>query len=116
METFWNLKVARKAHKLVLNVYKITRNFPKIELYGLVPQMRRASISIIANIAEASKRHYKKDRIRFFIISNGSLEELKYYLILSADLEYISKIEQRDILEKCREVGAMLNGLINSLK
>lgn len=79
----------QKAHKFVLSVYKNTASFPKEELFGLTSQFRRAAVSIAANIAEGYKKKGTKDKLRFFNISQGSIEECRYYLILSRDLNYI---------------------------
>ncbi len=89
--SFQELEVWREAHNLVLNIYKITAEFPKSELFGLVSQMRRAAVSVPANIAEGFKRTGHLDKLRFYNIAEASLEELKYYIILSSDLGYASK-------------------------
>lgn len=77
--------------------------------------MRRAAVSVPANIAEASKRRTNKDRNNFHTIAQTSLEELKYYFFLSAELKYIDRTLSDELTNKSREIGAMLNGLINSL-
>lgn len=87
-KTFQDLIVWQKAHQFVLAVYKYTKKFPKTERYGLTSQFRRAAVSIAANIAEGFKKRGKKDKARFLNISQGSLEECRYYLILSKDLSY----------------------------
>ena len=87
-KTFQDLIVWKKAHQFVLAVYRFSSNFPKSETYGLVSQFRRAAVSIAANIAEGFKKRGKADKLRFFNISQGSLEECRYYLILSKDLNY----------------------------
>ncbi len=116
MENFKKLIVWQKAHKLVLDVYKITNNFPKTELFSLISQMKRAAISVAANIVEGSKRKTSKDRKHFLIMSETSLEELKYYFLLSLDLNYIDLIEEKELTNKAREIGKMLTGLSNSIK
>jgi len=88
---FEDLQVWQKSHKLVLKVYEITKGFPEVEKYGLSSQMRRAAISIPANIAEGFKKRGKRDKINFYNISQGSLNELKYYMILANDLGYIEE-------------------------
>jgi four helix bundle protein len=88
-KTFHDLIVWQKAHQFVLSVYKTTKHFPKEEMYGLTSQLRRAAISIPANIAEGFKKRGKPDKCRFMNIAQGSLEECRYYLILSRDLGYI---------------------------
>ena len=85
---FRDLIVWRKAHEFVLSVYRYTRKFPKEEIYGLTSQFRRAAVSIPANIAEGFKKRSRSDKARFMNISQGSLEECRYYLILAQDLEY----------------------------
>lgn len=109
---FRQLKVWQEAHKLVLMVYQVTKEFPSDERFGLVAQMRRAAVSIPANIAEGFKRRGVQDKIRFYNISEGSLEELKYFFILSSDLGYISSAD--DLMAQSEIVGRLLNGLIVS--
>jgi four helix bundle protein len=109
---FRQLEVWQKAHELVLMVYQVTKEFPRDERFGLVSQMRRAAVSIPANIAEGFKRRGIQDKIRFYNISEGSLEELKYFFILSEDLGYISSDD--DLVAQSETVGRLLNGLITS--
>ena len=87
-KTFRDLVVWRKAHEFVLAVYRFTTGFPKQETYGLSSQMRRAAVSIPANIAEGFGKRGKTDKARFMNIAEGSLEESRYYLILAEDLGY----------------------------
>jgi len=87
-KTFQDLIVWQKAHQFVLAVYRFTEGFPRSEVYGLTAQFRRAAISIAANIAEGFKKKGKADKARFMNISQGSIEECRYYLILAKDLEY----------------------------
>ena len=86
--TFRDLVVWQKAREFVLMVYALTAVFPKQETYGLASQMRRAAASIPANIAEGFRRRGKSDKARFMNLAEGSLEESRYYLILSQDLGY----------------------------
>jgi len=86
--SFCDLLVWRKAHAFVLAVYKFTASFPKPEVYGLASQMRRAAVSVPANIAEGFRRRGKPDKARFINVAEGSLEECRYYLILTQDLGY----------------------------
>lgn len=115
MENFKKLKVWLKAHRIVLEVYKITKNFPKDELYALVSQMRRAALSVAANIVEGSKRKTIKDRLHFHVIADTSLEELKYYFLLSYELGYLQKEEGESLTNSAREIGRMLDSLSKSL-
>ncbi|MFA5926695.1 MAG: four helix bundle protein [Patescibacteria group bacterium] len=107
--SFQDLLVWQKAHQLTLLTYRLVSKFPKHEEYGLASQMRRSSSSIPSNIAEGFKRKGLKDSIRFYNIAEGSLEELKYQLILSKDLEYISTEEFDKIFRECESVGGLLN-------
>ncbi len=112
-KTFEDLKVWQKAHELCLLVYKITRDFPSEEKFGLVSQMRRAAVSVAANLAEGFKRRTKRDKAHFYNTSQSSLEELRYYFILSKDLGF--KVETSEINELFDHIGRMLNRLIDSL-
>jgi four helix bundle protein len=103
---FQDLFVWQKAHQYVLSVYKHTNKYPKSELYGLVSQMRRAVVSVPANIAEGFKRRTKADKLHFLIIAYGSLEESRYYLILSKDLGYCDTLEME---KKAEEVSKLLD-------
>ena len=113
IEKFQDLEVWQKAHQLVLEIYRATKSFPADEKYGLVSQMRRAAVSIPANIAEGFKRRGQADKIRFYNTSETSLEELKYYLILSKDLGYLANIEQ--LMVDSETVSRMLYRLIESI-
>lgn len=109
---FRQLETWQEAHKLVLEVYRITKGYPSDERYGLVSQMRRAAVSIPANIAEGFKRLGIQEKIRFYNVAEGSLEELKYFLILSQDLGYIPSAD--DLMAQAETVGRLLHGLIAS--
>ena len=87
-KSFQDLVVWQKAHCFVLSVYSFSKRFPKTEIYGLVIQLRRAAVSIPANIAEGFRRKGIRDKARFLNVAQGSLEECRYYLILAKDLEY----------------------------
>lgn len=92
-QCFEDLIVWQKAHQYVLGVYKLTEQFPKHELYGLVSQIRRAAVSVPANIAEGFNKATKPEKARFYNIAQSSLEETRYYLILSRDLGYSQNTE-----------------------
>ncbi|MFP4346001.1 MAG: four helix bundle protein [Anaerolineales bacterium] len=109
---FQQLDVWREAHTLVLKVYEVTKDFPTDERFGLISQMRRAAISVPANIAEGFKRRGVQEKIRFYNIAEGSLEELKYFLILAEDLGYCESKDE--LMEQAEVVGRLLNGLIVS--
>jgi four helix bundle protein len=103
-KTFKDLIVWQKAHRFVLATYAITVTFPRCEIYGLTSQMRRAAISIAANIAEGFTRRGAPEKIRFLNISQGSLEECRYYLILTQDLGYGATAEMEIQLEEVSKV------------
>jgi len=105
-KTFRDLLVWRKAHEFVLELYQFTSTFPRSETYGLAVQMRRAGVSIPANIAEGFTRRGKTDKARFMNIAEGSLEESRYYLILAQDLGYGRTDTLMTLLE---EVSRLLN-------
>lgn len=113
MDSFKNLEVWKKAHQFVLEAYKLTNEFPKEEKFGLTSQLRRASVSIAANIAEGYPKFSLKDKIRFYEIAQSSISECAYFLILIQDLEYCSTEKQNDLL---MEVNKMLTSYIIRLK
>ncbi|NDV81111.1 four helix bundle protein [Bacteroides sp. 51] len=114
-KTFEGLIVWQKAHQYVLSIYHITKGFPKEEVFGLTNQIRRAAVSITANIAEGYIRLGHKKKLRFYNISQGSLEETKNFIILSKDLGYISLSEKEELYERASEIGKMLNSYSQSL-
>ncbi len=116
LKSFKELDVWQAAHQLALGVYRMTGEFPKYELYGITSQVRRAVFSVPSNIAEGWGRRSTKDFFRHLAISNGSLEETRYFLLLATDLGY-SKAEQRDETDApINRIGAMLAALERSLK
>jgi four helix bundle protein len=104
--SFRDLLVWRKAHEFVLAVYALTAGFPKQETYGLALQMRRAAVSVPANIAEGFRRRGRSDKARFMNMAEGSLEESRYYLILAQDLGYGDTAQLSAVAE---EVSRLLN-------
>ena len=96
--TFEDLVVWQKAHQVVLAAYRLSRTFPRAETYGLSSQLRRATVSVAANIAEGFRKRGKADKLRFLNIAQGSLEESRYYLILAQDLDYGDISELRTTL------------------
>ena len=108
----------QKAHQFVLLVYTITRDFPEDEKFGLTSQFRRAAISIEANIAEGYKKLSKADKLRFFNIAQGSLEECRDYILLSRDLGYITLDQFNNLYESIENTSVFLNsycqGIINN--
>jgi four helix bundle protein len=112
-KSFKDLIVWQKAHQFVLMIYRYTAKFPKEETYGLTSQFRRAAVSIASNIAEGFVRRTKPDKVRVLNIAQGSLEECKYYVILSKDLGYGENPNLETLGE---EVGKLLNSYIRSIE
>ncbi len=110
--SFYDLLVWQKAHQFLFAVYALTATFPKQETYGLASQMRRAAVSIPANIAEGIAKRGKPDKARYMNVAEGSLEESRYYLVLARDLGYGQTDELRTMLE---EVSGLLNAYARSL-
>jgi four helix bundle protein len=104
----------QKAHEFVIKIYKITKSFPSDERFGLVSQMRRSAVSVPANVAEGCIKRGIKDKSNFYNTAQGSLEELKYYLILSKDLGYIK--ENSTLLYEADGIGKLLNRLWSALR
>ncbi|HWD93824.1 MAG TPA: four helix bundle protein [Verrucomicrobiae bacterium] len=110
--SFKDLIVWQKAHQFVLEIYRVTRGFPADERFCLTSQLRRAAVSVPANIAEGFPKRGPSDKARFLNIAQGSLEEVHYYLILSSDLNYGDNTR---LLDLCDEVGRLLNGYASAI-
>ena len=113
--TFRDLIVWQKAMHLVTQIYKITNSIPKDEIYGLIPQIRRCSVSVPSNIAEGYGRNSKNDYVRYLQISNGSLFELQTQLEICLNLKYLTKSIFDEIYEQSREIERMLSSMIRKL-
>ncbi len=111
---FKSLLVWQKSYELAIRIYKVTEKFPKSEVYALVSQMRRAAISVPANIAEGYERQHNKEYVQFLAIARGSLGELETYLLLAGDLKYITKEVSKELEQDRKEVIKLLQGLIRS--
>jgi four helix bundle protein len=116
MKDFRDLQVLEKSHHLTLAVYKLTATFPKEELYGLTSQLRRASASIPANIAEGCGRGGDGEFARFLQIAMGSASELEYHLLLCCDLGLVSKTEHAKLASQVVEVKRMLTAFLQKLR
>ena len=113
---FEDLVVWQKSHELTLRVYRITKTFPREELFGLTSQMRRAAVSVAANIAEGFSKRGRADKARFMNTAQGSLEELRYYFILAADLAYVADNHRpTEIDNVARLLGAYTRSLLAPL-
>ena len=113
---FSEMPVWQKAHKLVLDVYKLTASFPKDEVYGLTSQIRGASLSVSENIAEAFGRFHCLDKNKFYLNARGSLEEAKNYLIISQDLGYLKVEDSEMLMVSVQSIIEELNAMVKALK
>lgn len=107
--------VWQKAYILVQMIYTHSHHFPSTESYGLTSQIRRAGVSVLANIAEGSERQHKKEFLQFLAVARGSLAEVETYLMLAKDLDYLNEKEFSSLEEQRRQVGRLLRGLYKSL-
>ena len=108
--SFRDLIVWQKAHQFVLEIYNTTKQFPKEEIFALTSQVRRAAISIAANISEGYKKKTIPNQLNYLNISESSLEEVKYYLILAKDLNYFDNTTFEHLSNSADEVGRLING------
>ncbi|MCA1785355.1 MAG: four helix bundle protein [Desulfobacteraceae bacterium] len=116
MKDFNKLKVWEKAHHFTLQVYKITKDFPSDERFGLTGQLRRSAASVPTNIAEGCGRDSERDLARFMSIAAGSASEVEYQLLLACDLNYIQYETYEELHQQINELKKMLNSFIKKLK
>lgn len=116
IKNYKDLIVWQKSRLLVKEIYKITKNFPEDEKFGLTSQVRRAAISIVSNIAEGHSRNSTKDYIRFVSMAIGSISEVEAQLIVASDLKFIEYKSNEHIFALINEIQKMLHSLRNSLK
>lgn len=116
MQDYRKLHVWEKSHQLAVTVYMVTRCFPREELYGLISQLRRAAMSIPANIAEGCGRDGQADTARFFQVAMGSACEVEYYALLAHDLAFLDAKAHQQVAEQVSEVKRMLASLIQKIR
>ena len=109
-----DLKVWQEAMELVTDIYRVTGEFPREEIYSLTSQMRRAAVSVPSNIAEGAARISNKEFLQFLAIARGSLSELETQIIISQNLDYVQDVDQ--ILKRVSTVFALLGGLMKSIR
>ena len=114
IKSFTDLNVWQEGHKLAMLIYKITKTFPRDEVYGLTSQMRRAAVSINSNITEGFGRSSAKDRQHFWVMADGSCYELKSQLILARDLGYLIEAEYDEANKQADATHKLLHGLLRS--
>ena len=115
IRSYRDLKAWQKAMELVKEIYRVSREFPKEELFGLMSQIRRAAVSIPSNIAEGHAKLSRKEYQHYLGHARGSLAEIETQILIARDLDYLSEIDMNHILDISAEVGRVLNGLLNSL-
>lgn len=116
IKSFTDLMVWKEGHRLVLLVYKVTKKFPKTETYSLIDQMRRAAASITANIAEGFGRHSYKEKLQFYYLAQGSLLELKNFVLIAKDVGYLDNYDFNDLVEQSNLSHQILQGFIQKTK
>jgi four helix bundle protein len=116
IKSYRDLVVWQKAMELVTEVYRVTKKFPKDELFGLTGQMRRAAVAVPSNIAEGYGKSSRKEYIYFLTHARGSLLELETQVLIASNLSYLKESETDDLLSLVSEVGRIIHGLLSSLK
>ena len=116
MKDFKELKVWNKAYSLALALYEASRPFPREEIYGLTSQLRRAAVSVGANIAEGCGRRSDGELIRFLQIARGSASEVEHHLLLARDLRFLPPAIHQDLENRLQEVQRMLTSLVSSIQ
>jgi len=116
IRTFTDLYAWQEAHKLVLMIYRLTKNFPKEELFALTSQIRRAVVSITSNIAEGFSRQSYKDKVHFYYMAQGSTTEVQNQLLIARDIDYINQENFTELAHQSIIVHKLLNGLIKKSK
>ena len=115
IKSYKDLIVYQKAYQLSVHIYRITETFPKVEIYGLISQMRRSAVSIPANIAEGYRRGHRKEYIQFLRIAQGSCGELETFISISKDLGFIKENDFEELEKAQDEISRLLQALISSL-
>lgn len=116
IKSFTDLEVWKEGYKLVIMIYEVTKSFPKEELYSLVDQMRRAAASITANIAEGFGRQTYKEKVQFYYIAQGSITELKNFLLIAKGIGYLDKNIFDRLANQINATHKLLNGFIRKTK
>ena len=116
MRKYRNLRVWQRADELAVDIYHVTRDFPREELYGITSQLRRAAVSVPTNISEGAGRESNPDYLRFLIIARGSLTETEYLVHLSRRLGYLSDVDWEQLNNAIEQIFRSLAGLINSIR
>lgn len=115
IQSFTDLNVWKEGHKLVIAVYRVTGQFPKSETYSLVDQMRRAASSVTANIAEGFGRQTYKEKLQFYYLAQGSLTELKNFILIARDVNYLEQKDFNELAEQANLTHKLLQGFYRKL-
>jgi len=116
IKSFTDLKVWQEGHQLVISIYRITKKFPKEEIYSLIDQMRRAASSVTCNIAEGFGRHGYKEKLQFYYLAQGSLTELKNQILIAKDIGYLDQKDYDELMNRANNTHQILQGLITKTK
>jgi len=113
---FYQLDAWKESKNLTILIYSATKKFPKEERYNLIDQIQRASVSIMANIAEGFGRYHFADKIRFYYQSRGSLKEVQNFMLLAKELGYLDEVKAKLLWSKTKNIERLINGLIRSIE
>jgi len=113
---FYQLDAWKESKNLTILIYSATKKFPKEERYNLIDQIQRASVSIMANIAEGFGRYHFADKIRFYYQSRGSLKEVQNFILLAKELGYLDEVKAKLLWSKTKNIERLINGLIRSIE
>jgi four helix bundle protein len=116
IRSFRDLDAWKEGHRLVIEIYKATKNFPKEEMFGLSNQLRRSAVSITSNIAEGFSRKSLKEKIQFYSMAKASNTELQNQLLIARDVGYLSKEKFKEVEEQSIRVNKLISGLIRYCK
>ena len=114
--TYRDLEVWQAAMRLVLDVYRETASFPKQEMFGLTSQLRRAAVSVASNIAEGKGRFSDRELSQFLSVSRGPVFEIETQVAISEELGFLAKPQSKELLNRCAELGRLLNGLMKAVR
>jgi four helix bundle protein len=115
IKNFTDLEAWQEAYDLTIKIYRFSKDFPKEEIFGIISQLRRASVSVSSNIAEGFGRYHYKDKIRFYYQARGSATEVQNLIMICLELEYIDKENHDKLIEQLVKIQKLINGLIKSL-
>lgn len=116
IQKFTDLIVWQEGHKLVLDIYKLTKLLPESERYGIISQIQRSVVSVTSNIAEGFGRRGQKEKVQFYYIAHGSLTETENLIFVIRDTDLIERLKCESIFEQIHKTQSLLNGLIRSIK